>query len=68
MQEKVLLAFAISCLISVSVDLASKGRLGQTEQTDFSVEQELVPVEKPLRLRQPALEVLAKEGGRCPPA
>lgn len=63
MQKKVLLALLISCLITMSVDLTSKEKRGQNEQSGFSVEQELVPIEKPSHLPQEALQVLAKEVG-----
>ena len=63
MHKKVLLVLLISCVIITSVDLTSEEKRGQNEQSGFSVEQELVPVEKPSRLPQEALRVLAKEVG-----
>jgi len=63
MQQKVLPTLVILCLISISLDATPKGKHRQSEQSDFSVEQELVPVEKPSHLSQEALQVLAKEAG-----
>ena len=63
MQQKVLLILTISCLLNTSVAAAPKGKQGRKEQISFSVEQELVPIEKPSDLPYEALQVLAKEAG-----
>lgn len=63
MQRKVPQALLISCLISTSVDLTSREKGEQKEQSSFSVEQDIVPIEKPSHLPQEALQVLAEEAG-----
>jgi hypothetical protein len=63
MQRNVLPTLVILCLISTSLDATPKGTHRQNEQRSFSVEQELVPIEKPSHLPKEALRVLAKEAG-----
>jgi hypothetical protein len=63
MQRKVMPTLVILCLYSTSLDCASTEKNRQSEQNSFSVEQELVPIEKPAHLPQEALQVLAKEAG-----